>query len=154
MSVLAEMFAELRAQGRSALVGYLPAGYPTVAGSAELLAAMIDGGCDLVEVGLPFSDPVLDGPVIQHAAQTALAGGFRVRDLFGIVETITAAGGRSVVMTYFNPVLAYGQDRFARDLASAGGYGVITPDDIVDEATEWLEASRTHRIDSIFLVAP
>ena len=73
------------------MVGYLPAGYPTVDGSKELLAAMIDGGCDLVEVGLPFSDPVLDGPVIQHAAQTALAAGFRVRDLFGIVESVTAA---------------------------------------------------------------
>ena len=106
---------------------------------------MIDGGCDLVEVGLPFSDPVLDGPVIQHAAQTALAGGFRVRDLFGIVETITAAGGRSVVMTYFNPVLAYGVDAFARELAAAGGSGVITPDLIVDEAGPWLAAAHGAR---------
>ncbi len=80
------MFTDLKAEGRAALVGYLPAGYPTVAGSKELFAAMIDGGCDLVEVGLPFSDPVLDGPVIQHATQTALAGGFRIRDVFGIVE--------------------------------------------------------------------
>ena len=135
------MFTDLRAEGRAALVGYLPAGYPTVDGSTELLAAMIDGGCDLVEVGLPFSDPVLDGPVIQHAAQTALAGGFRVRDLFGIVESVTAAGGRAVVMTYFNPVLAYGVDAFARDLAAAGGSGVITPDLIVDEAGPWLAAA-------------
>ncbi len=154
MTAVDAMFADLRAQGRAALVGYLPAGYPTVAGSADLLAAMIDGGCDLVELGLPFSDPVLDGPVIQHAAQTALAAGFRIRDLFGLVETISAAGGRSVVMTYFNPVLAYGMDNFAGQLAAAGGSGVITPDLIVDEAGPWLAAARGAGLNPIFLVAP
>src|SRR6476619_2203622 len=154
MTAIEAMFTDLRAEGRAALVGYLPAGYPTVAGSADLLAAMIDGGCDLVEVGLPFSDPVLDGPVIQHAAQAALAGGFHVRDVFGIVRSVTDAGGRAVVMTYFNPVLAYGVDAFARDLAAAGGAGVITPDLIVDEAGEWLDAVHTYGLDPIFLVAP
>ncbi len=154
VSTLESMFADLRAEGRAALVGYLPAGYPTVAGSAELLAAMIAGGCDLVEVGLPFSDPVLDGPVIQHAAQTALEGGFRIRDVFGIVRTVTEAGGRAVVMTYFNPILAYGVDAFAHDLAAAGGAGVITPDLIVDEAGPWLAAVHRERLDPIFLVAP
>ena len=154
MSALQTMFAELKQQGRAALVGYLPAGYPTAQGSKDLLAAMIDGGCDLVEVGLPFSDPVLDGPVIQHAAQTALADGFRVRDVFGIVESVTAAGGRAVVMTYFNPLLAYGVESFTRDLAAAGGSGVITPDLIVDEAGPWLAATGAAGIDPIFLVAP
>lgn len=154
MTALPGMFADLKTEGRAALVGYLPAGYPTVAGSAELLTAMIDGGCDLVEVGVPFSDPVLDGPVIQHAAQTALTEGFRVRDLFGVVERVTQAGGRAVVMTYFNPVLAYGVDTFARDLAAAGGSGVITPDLIVDEAGPWLAAARRTDLDPIFLVAP
>ncbi len=154
MTVLDDMFADLRHQGRAALVGYLPAGYPTVDGSADLLTAMIDGGCDLVEVGLPFSDPVLDGPVIQHAAQTALAAGFRIRDLFGVVRRVTDSGGRAVVMTYFNPVLAYGVDAFARELAAAGGSGVITPDLIVDEAAPWLAAARAAGLDPIFLVAP
>ena len=154
MTALSSMFAGLRAEGRAALVGYLPAGYPTIDGSKELLAAMIDGGCDLVEVGLPFSDPVLDGPVIQHAAQTALARGFHVRDVFGIVRSVTDAGGRAVVMTYFNPVLAYGVDAFARDLAAAGGSGVITPDLIVDEAGPWLAATTASGIDPVFLVAP
>ncbi len=154
MTALQEMFADLRAQGRSALVGYLPAGYPTVAGSAELLAAMIEGGCDLVEVGLPFSDPVLDGPVIQLAAQTALEDGFRVRDVFTVVESVTSAGGRAVVMSYFNPILAHGVDAFARDLAAAGGSGVITPDLIVDEAGPWLDAAHRENLDPIFLVAP
>ena len=154
MTALPAMFADLRAEGRAALVGYLPAGYPSRAGSGELFAAMIDGGCDLVEVGLPFSDPVLDGPVIARAAQTALAGGFRTRDVFGIVEAVTVAGGRAVVMTYFNPVLAYGVDAFAHDLAAAGGSGVITPDLIVDEAGPWLSAAKANDLDPIFLVAP
>jgi len=148
------LFASTRAQGRAALIGYLPAGYPTVDGSIELLTAMVDGGCDLVEVGMPFSDPVLDGPVIQHAAQTALAAGFHTTDLFRVVAGVTTAGGPAVVMTYFNPVLAYGVENFARELAGAGGSGVITPDLIVDEAGPWLAAARATDLAPIFLVAP
>ena len=154
MTNLDRLFASTRAQGRSALIGYLPGGYPTVDGSIELLTAMIDGGCDLVEVGMPFSDPVLDGPVIQHAAQTALSAGFHTAHLFRVVGSVTAAGGRAVVMTYFNPVLAYGVRNFARDLAAAGGSGVITPDLIVDEAGPWLAAAEENDLAPIFLVAP
>jgi len=151
---VADVFARCRAEGRGALVGYLPAGYPTVDASVELFRAAIDGGCDLVEVGIPYSDPVMDGPVIQAAADAALRAGFRVRDVFTVVERISAAGGAAVVMTYFNPVLRYGVDAFARDLAAAGGLGVITPDLIPDEADEWLAASAAHGLDRIFLVAP
>jgi tryptophan synthase alpha chain len=125
-----------------------------VDGSVELLSAMIEGGCDLVEIGIPYSDPVMDGPTIQAAADTALRAGFRLRDVFGVVARIADAGGAAVVMTYFNPVLRYGVDAFARDLAAAGGLGVITPDLIPDEADEWLAASTTHGLDRIFLVAP
>lgn len=151
---LDEMFAGTRDEGRAALVGYFPAGYPTVDESVDLMTAMVDGGCDLIEVGLPFSDPVLDGPVIQEAAQTALEHGYRVKDTFDIVRKITEAGGRAVVMTYFNPVLAYGPERFAAELAEAGGCGVITPDLIVDEAGPWLAAAEAAGIAPIFLVAP
>ena len=149
-----DVFARCAAQGRGALVGYLPAGYPTVHASVDLLTAMIDGGCDLVEVGVPYSDPVMDGPTIQAAADAALRAGFRLRDVFRVVERVAAAGGAAVVMTYFNPVLRYGVDAFARDLAAAGGLGVITPDLIPDEADEWLAASAAHGLDRIFLVAP
>ncbi|MET3805124.1 tryptophan synthase alpha chain [Nakamurella sp. UYEF19] len=152
--VLADVFAGTRREGRAALVGYLPAGFPTVDESADTLIAMIEGGCDLVEVGVPFSDPVLDGPVIQAAAETARGHGFRLRDTFTVVERISAAGGRAVVMSYFNPILAYGVENFARDLAAAGGLGVITPDLIVDEAGSWLDAAQQYGIDPIFLVAP
>jgi tryptophan synthase alpha chain len=154
VSTVEKIFAAARAEGRAALVGYLPAGYPTVDGSVEMLSAMVDGGCDLLEVGVPYSDPVMDGPTIQAAADTALRGGVRLRDVFGVVERVAAAGGRAVVMTYFNPVLRYGVDAFARDLAAAGGLGVITPDLIPDEAGEWIAASDTHGLDRVFLVAP
>lgn len=148
------MFSACRAESRAALIGYLPAGYPTVEGSKDVLRTMVSSGCDLVEVGLPFSDPVMDGPTIQRAAEQALRGGFRVRDLFGVVESVASAGGRAVVMTYWNPVLAYGVDRFARDLAAAGGLGVITPDLVPDEGAEWIAATDAHDLDRIFLVAP
>lgn len=151
---LTDLFARTRAEGRAALVGYLPAGYPDTDTSVALFRAMIEGGCDLVEVGMPFSDPVLDGPVIQDAQQASLAGGFSARKLITVVESITAAGGRAVVMTYFNPVMAYGVDAFARDLASAGGAGVITPDLIVDEAGPWRAAADAAGLAPIFLVAP
>ncbi|WP_028925774.1 tryptophan synthase subunit alpha [Pseudonocardia acaciae] len=154
MSGLDAMFAGCREEGRSALVGYLPAGYPTVDDSARLLRAVIDAGADLVEVGLPYSDPVLDGPTIQAAAETALRAGTRIRDVFSVVERVSAAGGRAVVMTYYNPVFRYGVDAFARDLAAAGGLGLITPDLIPDEAEDWLAASERYGLDRIFLVAP
>lgn len=154
MSGLSELFDSMRAEGRAALIGYLPAGFPTVDASAATLNAMIAGGCDLVEVGVPFSDPVLDGPVIQAAAESARTNGFRLSDTFRVVQAVTDAGGRAVVMSYFNPILAYGEDNFARDLATAGGLGVITPDLIVDEAQPWLAAAAAHGIDPIFLVAP
>ncbi|MFE2754067.1 tryptophan synthase subunit alpha [Actinosynnema sp. NPDC059335] len=154
MSRLEPVFSACRAESRAALIGYLPAGYPTVEGSKDVLRTMVSSGCDLVEVGLPFSDPVMDGPTIQRAAEQALRGGFRVRDLFGVVESVASAGGRAVVMTYWNPVLAYGVDRFARDLAAAGGLGVITPDLVPDEGAEWIAATDAHDLDRIFLVAP
>jgi tryptophan synthase alpha chain len=151
---LAALFEACRADHRAALVGYLPAGYPTVDGSRELLQAMLDGGCDLVEVGVPYSDPVLDGPTIQAATEAALRGGVRLRDVLAVVESIAGAGGRAVVMTYWNPVHRYGVNAFARDLAAAGGLGVITPDLIPDEAHDWLGAAQAHDLDRIFLVAP
>jgi tryptophan synthase alpha chain len=154
MGRLDPMFETTRAEGRAALVGYLPAGYPTLEGSKEAFAAMLDAGCDLLEIGVPFSDPVLDGPTIQAAADQALRGGFRIRDLFGVVESVASTGGRCVLMTYWNPVYHYGVDAFARDLAAAGGLGIITPDLIPDEADEWLAAAAEHDLDPIFLLAP
>lgn len=153
-SRLAPLFDTCRAERRAALIGYLPAGYPTVQRSTELFAAMVESGCDLVEVGVPYSDPVMDGPTIQAAADTALRAGVRLRDVFTVVESVAEAGGRAVVMTYWNPVHRYGVDAFARDLATAGGLGMITPDLVPDEAQGWLAAADGHDLDRIFLVAP
>lgn len=154
MSVIDDLFVRTRAENRAALVGYLPAGFPTVPASIRAIAAMIEGGVDLVEVGLPYSDPVMDGPTIQAAAETALANGTRVDDVFEVVRATAETGTPTVVMTYWNPVERRGVDRFAADLAAAGGAGLITPDLIPDEAVEWERASRAHGLDRIYLVAP
>ncbi|MFP5416141.1 MAG: tryptophan synthase subunit alpha [Actinomycetes bacterium] len=151
-------FLAARAQGRAALVGYLPVGYPDVPTSLDALRALCGHGdapgVDLVEIGLPYSDPMMDGPVIQRAGTTALARGVRTRDVFAAVEAVTATGTTAVCMTYWNLVDRYGVDAFARDFANAGGAGLITPDLTPDEADEWMAASDAHGLDRIFLVAP
>ena len=147
-------FAAARGEGRAALVGYLPAGFPDVDGGIEALRAMVGAGCDVIEVGLPYSDPVMDGPTIQAAAQQALDGGVRTRDVLRTVEAVAATGVPTVVMTYWNPVERYGAERFAADLASAGGAGLITPDLTPDSAEDWIAAADAHGLDKIFLVAP
>lgn len=151
---LATVFDSCRRSDRAALIGYLPTGYPDVQTSIEAMTALIESGCDIVEVGVPYSDPGMDGPTIARAAEAALNHGVRVRDTLAAVEAVRNTGGQAVVMTYWNPVLRYGVDAFARDLAAAGGAGLITPDLIPDEADEWLSASDQHRLDRIFLVAP
>jgi tryptophan synthase alpha chain len=138
-----------------AFIGYLPVGFPDLAGSIEGAIALAEAGADVLELGLPYSDPVMDGPVIQRATQAALANGFRLRHAFEAVREITAATDVPVLlMTYWNPVLQYGADRFAGDLAESGGAGLITPDLIPDEAGEWLAASDAHALDRVFLAAP
>jgi tryptophan synthase alpha chain len=149
-----QVLERCRAEGRAALVGYLPVGFPTVEGSIEAMVAMVEAGVDVVEVGVPYSDPLMDGPVIQHAAAVALQAGARVDDVFRAVRAVRDAGAPPLVMTYWNLVLHRGVDRFAADLAAAGGAGLITPDLIPDEASEWLAASDREGLDRVFLVAP
>jgi tryptophan synthase alpha chain len=136
-------------QGRPVLVGYLPAGFA----DAGAFRAMTDHGVDVVEVGLPYSDPLMDGPVIQEAVRRALERHTSTRDVLATVEAV-AKHAPTVVMTYWNPVERYGVDAFARDLANAGGAGAITPDLIPEEAGEWLAAAGTYGLDPVFLVAP
>jgi tryptophan synthase alpha chain len=150
----AAAFEKARADDRAALVGYLPAGFPDVPGGIDALRAMVDAGCDVIEVGLPYSDPVMDGPTIQAAAQQALERGVRTVDVLRTVEAVAATGTPTVIMTYWNPVERYGVERFAADLAGAGGAGLITPDLTPDSAPEWIAAADRHELDKIFLVAP
>ena len=147
MSGVAAVLAKAKSEGRSALVGYLPVGYPDVPGSIEAMVAMVGAGVDIVEIGVPYTDPLMDGPVIAHAADVALKGGTRLTDVFKAVQAVAEAGAPALVMTYWNPVLRYGVDRFADDLARAGGAGLITPDLIPDEGAEWIAAAKRNDLD-------
>src|SRR5690625_1063837 len=143
-----------RDEGRAALIVYLPVGYPDVDGSIEAARTAVAAGADIVELGLPYSDPGMDGVVIQEAVQVALDAGTRTRDVLRAVREVSATGAPTLVMTYYNPVLRYGVDAFAADLAEAGGAGLITPDLIPDEAGPWIAAADHQGLDKVFLVAP
>nr|WP_245889219.1 tryptophan synthase subunit alpha [Knoellia remsis] len=143
-----------RAEGRAALVGYLPVGFPDVETSIRAMVAMVESGVDIVEIGLPYSDPVIDGPVIQRATEAALRAGTHVVDGFRAARAVRDAGAPPLVMSYWNLILRRGVDRYAAELAAAGGAGLITPDLIPDEAADWIAASDREGLDRVFLVAP
>lgn len=154
-SSVAEAIRTANTERRGALIGYLPAGFPDLDTSVEAAIAMVHNGVDVIEFGVPYSDPVMDGQIIQEATQVALANGFRLTDLFEAVRRVREVVNVPVlVMTYFNPVMQYGVDRFAADLAATGGAGLITPDITPEAAGEWIEASKRHSIDRVFLAAP
>ncbi|MEI8083018.1 MAG: tryptophan synthase subunit alpha, partial [Actinomycetes bacterium] len=154
MSRLREVFAEARADDRAVLIGYLPAGFPTLADCVSVIEAMVENGVDIVEIGLPYSDPLMDGPVIAAAVTASLAAGTRTRDVLKVVEGVAATGAPALVMSYWNPIERYGLEPFAAALAAAGGSGVITPDLTPEEADPWISATDEHGIDRVFLVAP
>jgi tryptophan synthase alpha chain len=142
-------------EAAGALIGYLPVGFPTLDASVDAAVALVENGVDVLELGLPYSDPVMDGTVIQAATVQALANGFRLADGFEAVRRVTERVDAPVlVMTYWNPVVQYGVDRFADDLAAAGGAGLITPDLIPDEGRDWIAASERTGLDRVFLAAP
>jgi len=153
-----QAFTAAKSEGRGALVGFLHVGYPSVEISLAAMRALtgegVSPGVDLVEVGMPYSDPMMDGVTIQRAGTRALERGVRTRDAFRAVEAVATAGTQAVVMTYWNLIEHYGPDAFARDLAAAGGAGAITPDLTPDEAQLWMEVSDRHGLDRIFLVSP
>jgi tryptophan synthase alpha chain len=154
MSVLSDALAAAKAEGRGALIGYLPVGFPDVEGSIAAMIAMVEGGVDIVEVGLPYSDPGMDGPVIQRAVDPAVRAGVGPRDALLAAKAVAQTGAAAVVMSYWNPIEHYGVERFARDLADVGGSGVITPDLIPDEAGAWIAATDQACLDRVFLLAP
>ena len=148
------VFANAAAESRAALIGYLPAGFPTPEISVHLFKAMIASGVDIVEVGLPYSDPLMDGPVIQQAVNEALAAGTTTDHVIDVVRQIAEVGATAVVMSYWNPIERYGVQRFAAGLQAAGGSGLIAPDLSPEEGDDWAAAAIAHDIDRIFLVAP
>lgn len=155
MSITAAKLRANKEAGVGTLVGYFPLGFPSLDESIEVAIAMAQNGVDVLELGLPYSDPVMDGPVIQEAAEAALASGFKIKDLFGAVARITSEVDIPVlVMSYWNPILQYGIEKFATELRAAGGAGLITPDLIPDEAKDWIEISERLGLDRVFLAAP
>jgi tryptophan synthase alpha chain len=146
---------DLDNKGETALIGYFPAGYPTVADSVEACVAMCESGVDILELGVPYSDPVMDGLVIQVATEKALENGFKLSQFFDAVKQITSRVDTPVlVMSYWNPIMQYGVERFAKDLKAAGGAGLITPDLIPDEAADWLAFSDALDLDRVFMATP
>ena len=154
MTALREAFSRARQEGRAALIGYLPAGFPDRELSIRLMRAMVEAGVDIVEVGLPYSDPLMDGPVIQEAAERALANGMTPAGVLEVAGQVARSGAATVVMSYWNPVERFGTDAFAAGLAAEGGCGVITPDLTPEESGDWVDATDAHGIDRIYLVAP
>ncbi|EPR74997.1 Tryptophan synthase alpha chain [Leifsonia rubra CMS 76R] len=155
MGAVEQTIANANRDRSGALVGYLPVGFPTIADSIDAAVALAENGVDVIELGLPYSDPVMDGPAIQKATQQALANGFRLQDGFDAVAQITSRVSVPVLMmSYWNPIMQFGVDRFADELVAAGGAGIITPDLVSDEAADWIAASQRTSLDRVFLAAP
>ncbi|MBU3715987.1 MAG: tryptophan synthase subunit alpha [Candidatus Nanopelagicaceae bacterium] len=151
MSLLEKSFELARAENRALLIGYLPAGFPTLDRSILAIKAMAEGGVDVIEVGLPYSDPVMDGPVIQQASEMALANGFKTRDVFKVVA---ASPAPTLVMSYWNPIERFGVAEFSENLKKAGGEGVITPDLTIEESQSWISSTDKEQLHRVYVVAP
>lgn len=141
------------ARGNAALIGYLPVGFPSVSQSIEAAQVLLDNGVDIIELGFPYSDPAMDGPIIQQATTRALEQGVHLEDLFTAVEQLSSGGAPILSMTYWNPVHWYGVERFSKDFAAAGGAGLITPDLPPEESGQWKESSDRYDLERIYLAA-
>ena len=153
-TALDDLFVKTRAENRAALIAYIPAGFPSIEGCKKVIQAFVDGGVDAIEIGFPYSDPVMDGPTIQAAADQSLAQGTGAKEVFEALKVATDAGVAAVVMTYWNPIEKYGVEKFAQSIIDNGGSGVITPDLTIEESASWKEAVEKIGINPIYVVAP
>ena len=151
---LEQLFAKTKAENRAALIAYIPAGFPTIDGCNKAIKALAAAGVDAIEIGFPYSDPVMDGPTIQEAADISLKAGTNAHDVFAALKTASECGVACVVMTYWNPIEKFGVEKFAQAIADNGGSGVITPDLPIEESKQWLEATKKYAINPIYVVAP
>ena len=151
---LDELFVKVRSENRAALIAYIPAGFPSKERCLRVIQTLAAAGVDAIEIGFPYSDPVMDGPTIQEAAEISLKGGTRAADVLDALKVASNTGVAAVVMTYWSPIEKFGIDKFAEAIASHGGSGVITPDLTIEEAQGWLAASKAHNVNPIFVVAP
>ena len=153
-TALETLFEKVRHEKRAALIAYIPAGFPTKLDCHRVIQAFVDGGVDAIEIGFPYSDPVMDGPTIQAATVMSLNNGTGASDVFDALEVAHRAGVPSVIMTYWNPVERFGVDRFAEEIKNRGGSGVIHPDITIEESEHWLKAAEAALINPIYVVAP
>lgn len=151
---LDHLFAKVRAENRAALIAYIPAGFPSIDGCNKVIAALAAAGVDAIEIGFPYSDPVMDGPTIQEAADISLKAGTNAQDVLAALKTAHDCGVATVVMTYWNPIAKFGIEKFAQEISDHGGSGVITPDLPIEESLQWLAASEKSGIHPIYVVAP
>ena len=154
MTQLDQVMAKVRQENRAALIAYIPAGFPSQEGCAKAIQVLADAGVDAIEIGFPYSDPVMDGPVIQEAADISIKAGTQAADVFAALKVASDTGVAAVVMTYWNPIAKYGVEKFAQSIADNGGSGVITPDLTIEESDEWIAATDKSGINPIYVVAP
>lgn len=156
MSRIADSFARSRAEGRTALMPFVTAGYPTMENTARTIHALVDAGADLIEIGTPFSDPIADGPTVQRTSQVALQNGTRLKDCIDLVKRVRdeGVGIPLMLMGYFNPVVKYGVERYIADCADAGVDGLIVPDLPIEESGRVRQLARDRGIDLIYMAAP
>ncbi len=153
-TALENMFAQTKKENRAALIAYLPAGFPSPQGCKNAIAALAQAGVDAVEIGYPYSDPVMDGPTIQQAAEISLRAGTGANEVFSTLKFAHDSGLPAVVMTYWNPIERYGIARFADEMAKNGGSGVVTPDLTIEESAQWESSTASAGINRIYVVAP
>jgi tryptophan synthase alpha chain len=154
MSSLHEVFEKTKVENRAALIAYLPAGFPSVEGSIAIMKEMFNSGVDIIEVGVPYSDPLMDGPVIQAAVDIALQQQTGIKDVMHVVEEVSKLNKPVLTMSYWSPIEKWGVEKYAKEFSAAGGIGVITPDLPPDESDIWISSTDENEVDRIFVVAP
>lgn len=155
MNKIENTFKELKQTGRKALIPYLMAGDPSLDATKQFVSELEEAGADIIELGVPFSDPLADGPVIQRAHERALQKGISLKKVIALVKKIRQSSHIPLIlMTYYNPVFKFGVETFIKEAADSGVDGVIIPDLIPDEAHDFISVARKHKIDTIFLLAP
>jgi tryptophan synthase alpha chain len=155
MSRITKTFKKLSGEGKKALIPYIMAGDPTLASTKKYILDLVHAGADIIELGVPFSDPLADGPTIQRASERALKKGTTLKKVLSLVKDIREKTGIPIIlMTYYNPVFKFGPESFVREAVKAGVDGVIIPDLIPDEADDFIHTSRQYKLDTVFLLAP
>jgi tryptophan synthase alpha chain len=154
MNQILEVFANTKKENRAALIAYLPAGFPTKEQSEEVLKVILRNGADMVEVGLPYSDPLMDGPTIQQAVDISLNNSTSIDDCFELVKNLSTEQKPVLIMSYYSPIEKYGVDKFIANFSTAQGAGVITPDLTIEEGADWISGTNEKSIARVFVVAP